>query len=428
MQRGIGLKLQKMKISESVFRRLLAGVIIVLCIYVGTRSVNIISGGKAKEEVKTSGAYMGNVLAREIVDNSDVMDQYMFYLENNRNMTDMAKVELLKAVVTDYIKASEYTYDTSDPAYHQIINLIYENMNAPAAATQQQTQPQTEPEETKTQQQNSKKQEIVPMPKATGKKYTAQNIGGFKKLLQKFYIVTSATALYEKDLPIEKALNEKFEITGKNSKPQILIYHTHSQEEFKNSTSDPDTTIIGVGSRLKEVLEKQFGYQVIHDTSTYDIVNGKLDRNEAYDQSRAGIKKILKKYPSISLVLDIHRDGVGENTRLVTEINGKKTAQIMLFNGMSRFKLTGDIDYLYNPFRYENLALTLQMKLKAEEFYPGFTRRNYVNAYQYNLDICRQCMLIEVGAQTNTYEEAQNAAEPMAVLIDKVLGKKKSGK
>ena len=176
---------------------------------------------------------------------------------------------------------------------------------------------------------------------------------------------------------------------------------------------------------MAEVLEKQYGYRVIHDTSTYDIVHGKLDRNEAYDQSRAGVKRLLKKYPSISLCLDIHRDGVGENTRLITEINGKKTAQIMLFNGMSRFKITGDIDYLYNPYRFENLALTLQMKLKAEEFYPGFTRRNYVNAYQYNLDICRQTMLIEVGAQTNTYQEAQNAAEPMAVLIHKVLGNNK---
>ena len=68
------------------------------------------------------------------------------------------------------------------------------------------------------------------------------------------------------------------------------------------------------------------------------------------------IKKILEKNPSISLVLDIHRDGINENTRLVTEVNGKKTAQIMFFNGMSRFKNSGNIDYLYNPYLYENLA------------------------------------------------------------------------
>ena len=66
--------------------------------------------------------------------------------------------------------------------------------------------------------------------------------------------------------------------------------------------------------------------------------------------------KILKKYPSISLILDVHRDGVNTGTKLVTEINGKSTAQVMFFNGMSRFKTTGDIGYLYNPYLYENLA------------------------------------------------------------------------
>ena len=80
---------------------------------------------------------------------------------------------------------------------------------------------------------------------------------------------------------------------------------------------------------------------------------------------------------------------------------------------------------MYNPYLFENLALSLQMKIKAEAYYPGFTRHNYVNAYKYNLDLCRQCMLIEVGAQTNTYQEARNAAEPLAVLIDMVMGKKK---
>lgn len=100
----------------------------------------------------------------------------------------------------------------------------------------------------------------------------------------------------------------------------------------------------------------------------------------------------------------------------------------MFFNGMSRFKLSGDIDYLKNPYRFENLALGLQMKVNAECYYPGFTRRNYVNAYEYNLSLGKQCMLIEVGAQTNTYQEAKNAAEPLAVLIKKVLGEQFTNK
>lgn len=418
-----GRKLHRLRFPETLFRRLLSTVIVFLCIYVAAKCINIISGGSAKEVVVKTGSYSGNVLARELIENSDVVDQYMFYIENNKDLTEYAKKELLKSVVTDYIEASEYTYDTTDPGYNQVIHLIYENINA----SDQTSETETEPLETKAKpvSKPNKEKTIVPMPKSIGKIYNAGNIGSFKNLIDKFYTITTATDVYESDLPVAKALKEDFKITGKNNKPQILIYHTHSQEEFCDSTTDPDTTIIGVGNHLAKILKKQFGYNVIHDTTTYDIVNGKLDRNEAYDQSRAGVKRLLKKYPSISLVLDIHRDGVGNGTRLVTEINEKKTAQIMFFNGMSRFKISGDIDYLYNPYRYESLALTLQMKLAAERYYPGYTRRNYVNAYQYNLDICRQCMLIEIGAQTNTIEEAKNAAEPLAVLIDKVLGKNK---
>ncbi len=419
------MKELRYKLTESAFRKIWGILIMGLCLYVMAQSVQLISKEKEEYVLEESGKYVGNILAREIVENSDVMDKYMSCLEQNKDLSDVAKVELLKSVVTEYIDASEYTYDTTDPGYGQVIHLIYENMNSTGATEKRMLSSETKEPETKKKKAVTTQATIVPEPKSVGKKYTTKNVGSFKSVMDRFYTVTSATALYESDLPIQKALAEPFEIKGKGKKPQILIYHTHSQEEFQNSTSNPDTTIIGVGNRLAEVLEKQYGYHVIHDTSTYDIVHGKLDRNEAYDQSRAGVKKLLKKYPSISLCLDIHRDGVGEGTRLITEINGKKTAQIMLFNGMSRFKLSGDIDYLYNPYRFESLALTLQMKLKAEEFYPGFTRRNYVNAYQYNLDICRQCMLIEVGAQTNTYQEAKNAAEPMAVLIHKVLGKKK---
>jgi stage II sporulation protein P len=347
----------------------------------------------------------------------------MLYVENHDSISDAAKKELLNQIVSEYMLHSEYTYDTSDPGYEQVINLIYESANyVESKETENETKAKTKKNSNKAV--TASENVIVPIPKISGKIYTAKNIGSFKDVLSKFYIVTEATSMYSSDLPLKNALSEKFKISGSNKKPQILIYHTHSQEEFCNSNGNTSTTIIGVGDRLAKILEQQFGYNVIHDTTEYDIVDGKLDRNEAYDQARVGVKKILEKYPSISLVLDIHRDGINENTRLVTEINGKKTAQIMFFNGMSRFKTSGDIDYLYNPYLYENLALSLQMKVNAEAYYPGFTRRNYVNAYKYNLDLCKQCMLIEVGAQTNTYQEARNAAEPLAMLINLTMGKK----
>jgi len=262
---------------------------------------------------------------------------------------------------------------------------------------------------------------IVPKPKITGIKYTAKKLGGFEKTIDKFYTVASATSIKESDLDITRALDMKFEIEGDGSKPQILIYHTHSQETFSENKSSK--SIVQVGSYLAKILREQFGYNVIHDTSTYDLVNGKLDRNVAYDQARTGVSKILSDNPSINLVLDIHRDGVGKNTHLLCEVNEKDTAQIMFFNGMSRFKDEGEIDYLYNPYLRENLALSFQMKLNAEAYYPGFTRNNYLNAYKYNLDLCEKCMLIELGAQTNSFEEAKNAAEPLAMLIHMTMGK-----
>ena len=412
-----------MMISQSLIQSVMKGIIIILCLYIAIKFVNIITGDRAKEVSSQVISDTSKMLAKEIVENGSVMSRYMLYVENHGSMTEAAKKEVLDQIVSDYINHSEYTYDTSDPGYQQVVNLIYEN----AGYVEEETtaQPKKEEPKKKTKPVKAAANVIVPMPKLKGKLYTANNIGSFDSVINKFYIITAATSIKESDMPIKAAMNEKFKIKGNNKKPQILIYHTHSQEEFSNSNGNESTTIIGVGDRLARILEDQFGYNVIHDKSAYDIVDGKLDRNEAYDQSRVGVKKILDKYPSISLILDIHRDGVNEDTRLVTEINGKKTAQVMFFNGMSRFKTTGNIDYLYNPYLYENLALSLQMKVNAEAYYPGFARHNYVNAYKYNLDLCKQSMLIEVGAQTNTYQEVRNAAEPLARLIDIVMGKKK---
>lgn len=405
-----------MMISQSLIQSVMKGIIIILCLYIAIKCVNLITGDRAKEVSSQVISDTSKMLAKEIVENGSVMSRYMLYVENHGSMTEAAKKEVLDQIVSDYINHSEYTYDTSDPGYQQVVNLIYEN----AGYVEEETtaQPKKEEPKKKTKPVKAAANVIVPMPKLKGKLYTANNIGSFDSVINKFYIITAATSIKESDMPIKAAMNEKFKIKGNNKKPQILIYHTHSQEEFCNSNGNDSTTIIGVGDRLARILEDQFGYNVIHDKSAYDIVDGKLDRNEAYDQSRVGVKKILDKYPSISLILDIHRDGVNEDTRLVTEINGKKTAQVMFFNGMSRFKTTGNIDYLYNPYLYENLALSLQMKVNAEAYYPGFARHNYVNAYKYNLDLCKQSMLIEVGAQTNTYQEVRNAAEPLARLID----------
>ena len=130
---------------------------------------------------------------------------------------------------------------------------------------------------------------------------------------------------------------------------------------------------------------------------------------------------MLKKYPEIQVVIDLHRDGVAENTRLVTTIDGKKTAKIMFFNGVSRTATNGNIVYLKNPNKLWNLAFSLQMQKTAYEKYPGFTRKIYIKGYRYNLHYRKRSTLVEVGAQTNTVAEAKRAMKPLADIIATVL-------
>ena len=82
------------------------------------------------------------------------------------------------------------------------------------------------------------------------------------------------------------------------------------------------------------------------------------------------MEKILAENPTVEVLIDLHRDGVAEGTHLVTEINGKPTAKIMFFNGLSRSRTNGDIDYLPNPYIQDNLAFSLQMQIDAENKYP----------------------------------------------------------
>lgn len=221
----------------------------------------------------------------------------------------------------------------------------------------------------------------------------------------------NAEALLAKDMRIDKSVEG----------PQILIYHTHSQEGFADSVpGDNSTTIVGVGEYLAQLLREK-GYDVMHVTSVYDLVDGKLDRNEAYSKAQAEISAILEEHPGIQSVIDLHRDGVAEGTRLVTEIDGKTMARFMFFNGLSRTKKNGPIEYLYNPYIQDNLALTLQLKLISEQYYPGLARNIYLRSLRYNLHLSDKALLIEAGAQTNTLQEMLNTMEPLSDILDKVF-------
>lgn len=256
----------------------------------------------------------------------------------------------------------------------------------------------------------------------TGTLYPKTSLSNYNYVLSNFYTVTGITELGSDKLRPAEFLQKDMKMSQDSSKPQILIFHTHSQEAFADSAEgDEADTIVGVGDYLTRLLSEKYGYNVIHDRSVYDLVNGKLDRSKAYTYAEQSVASILEKNPSIEVVIDLHRDGVPDTTRLVTEVNGKKTAKIMFFNGLSYSRVNGDISYLPNPYRDDNLALSLQMQLMGNAYYPGYLRRIYVNAYRYCLHMRGKSMLIEAGAQTNTVEEVKNAMEPLADILDKTL-------
>ena len=126
-------------------------------------------------------------------------------------------------------------------------------------------------------------------------------------------------------------------------------------------------------------------------------------------------------FQSIQVVIDLHRDEMPEGTRLAMDLDGRPTARFMFFNGLSRTKKTGNIAYLYNENLDGNLAFSFQMQLKAMEYYPNLTRRIYLKGYRYNMHLKPRCLLVELGAQNNTVEEAMNACDPLAHILDLVL-------
>ena len=240
----------------------------------------------------------------------------------------------------------------------------------------------------------------------------------FDYLRQKFYQVDNTTSIGSSQLDVTKLLGKNLMLSEFADGSQILIYHTHSQEGYADSKQgDANTSVVALGAELARLLTEKYGIQVLHHTGQYDVP----DHAKAYANALPNIEQVLRENPSIEVVIDLHRDGVPETTHLVTEINGKPTAQIMFFNGLSRTTTQGDLAYLPNPYIEDNLAFSFQAQLTAAEYYPGFTRKIYLKGYRYNMHLVAKCMLVEVGAQTNTFAEAKNAMEPLADILAIVL-------
>ena len=200
----------------------------------------------------------------------------------------------------------------------------------------------------------------------------------------------------------------------RGEEPTVLILHTHATESYTKSgetytetarwrTRDETYNMLSIGRRVGEILAEN-GITAIQDRTLHDYPS----YNGSYSHARKSIEQYLEEYPTIALVLDLHRDASGEGTRQMrtkAEVNGVPSAQLMLVMGV-------------NPRNFEkNLAFSLKLHIQLENLYPGITRPLQFRAARYNQDLAPAAVLVEVGAAGNTHSEALTAAEALAQAI-----------
>lgn len=242
-------------------------------------------------------------------------------------------------------------------------------------------------------------------------------LSDFDRFLREFYTVDETTFADADLLNAQRFLLADLHIEKKDG-PQILIYHTHGSEEYADSTpGDRMTGVMGVGAHLASILENTYGFEVLHCTEIFD----EPSRDNAYYNASPSLNRILQENPQIQVVIDLHRDDLPAGVDNAVELDGKRMARFMFFNGLSRTRSGGVRQDLYNVYQEENLAFSFQMQKLAMEYFPGLTRKIYLKGYRYNMHLRGRSLLVEMGAQSNTYEEAINSCEPLAALFAMVL-------
>lgn len=228
------------------------------------------------------------------------------------------------------------------------------------------------------------------------------------------------------DIDIKQELEAELGFTIKeSSEPQVLIYHTHTSESFLTydtgyfyesfypRTTDSSQNVCAVGDEIAGQLNAS-GIVTLHDKTLHDYPS----YNGAYDRSFATVSEYLKKYPSIKVVLDIHRDGIGsdsQKSKPVFTYNGIQGAQIMIlagynYDGSEEFK-----DWEYN------LRFALQIQNTASQMYPDMVRPLNFADFMYNMNINTGSLLIEMGAESNTLEEVRYSGYLLGKVLSKVL-------
>ena len=214
------------------------------------------------------------------------------------------------------------------------------------------------------------------------------------------------------DIPALLAQPLRWNLRGEE--PTVLIVHTHTTESYTRvdepytesaawRTADEDYNMVAIGEIVKHILEEN-GIPVIHDRELHDYPS----YNGSYTRTRKAIQDYVNQYPSIQLILDLHRDAAGEGSnqmRTSATVDGEPSAQLMLVMGTN-----------YDSYP-ENLSLALKLHAQLEQQCPGITRPLQLRAARFNQDLCPGSLLVEVGAAGNTHPEARRAAEQLAEAI-----------
>ena len=228
------------------------------------------------------------------------------------------------------------------------------------------------------------------------------------------------------DIDFDALAAETPELNPDASGPQVLIFHTHSSEAYTPEqpdiyeasdpyrTEDKNYSVIRVGDVLAEKLES-FGISVVHDREIYDYPS----YTGSYNRSGAAVEQYLAQYPSIRVVIDLHRDALGSGDvvyKTDANLNGRSSAQVMLLVG------TGE-NGLAHPHWRENLKLALCLQNAMNRNYPGLARPVEVVSERYNQQLSTGMMILEVGSNGNTLREALTAVSFFGEAVGPELAK-----
>lgn len=229
-------------------------------------------------------------------------------------------------------------------------------------------------------------------------------------------VLVSVTNYPGYDIDIPAMLSQPLNLDLMSTSPTVLIFHSHTCESYENTegytASDPYRTrdarynMISIGEHLAKCLQDK-GIGVIHDTTVHDYPS----YDDAYTLSRETVKKYLEEYPSISLVLDLHRDAYqdanGNQATDTVTVNGQEAARLMLVSG------TDAGGYTHTAWR-ENLSVAVKLHAILEKKYPGLCRDLTMRSYYFNQDLSPGALLVEVGTAGDTRQNALYTAELLA--------------